>query len=192
MSEASISPAKYLKQLRDRELKIVTSYSINDSFLKKLEANIQKEFGTSDDHIALSTTVAEYDSIASAFQTVVHFIDQLSVDSGVVSGAVVYARLLKLKAIQPGFSIEENREHFKKIFNNLKGSKEAIEALKTKGLEIFELAVPYLETLQAKKIKEQELKLKVINEAIEANWFKPVVMNKLKKGTGDGGGRKRK
>ena len=166
--------ADRLKSLRDQTLRVASNHTINKSYQNRLKSRIEQELANKDEYIKISTFVSETESIAAAFRTILSFIDTVTSKGGVVSGIELFYNLLKIKAIHPGFSVEENKKHFSKIFDNMGGSEEAQTELKKQAWALYDLTLPYLEVLQNKKIMEEEATLRVYNEAVQNKWFKPI------------------
>lgn len=162
-----------VKDLRERMVSIENSYRISEGTYKQLEKAAQYELGQNKEYMDKAQDNLLVEARAQAFVTVAEYIEVLKA-GGVVSGARVYNQLSKLRLLNPGMSIEENKVHFMKVFDHVAGEEKAVTALRAEGERILDLTAPFLAKTAEVATYQLQARLKVYKDAIAKGAIRPI------------------
>ena len=94
---------------------------------------------------------------------------------GVISGLMVFEKMLTLRIIAEKQTIEENKAAFDRLFENMSAKDDKVlKDFKESAEAIWKLAVPYMEVLLEKNTIHADAEIKVLNEAIASNKLRKV------------------
>lgn len=161
---------------RQEYLKLRSKYSLNEKQERFITESEGRRAMEHEELPSLTTEVQNIEARAAAFNQLTNFVQSLKT-GGILSGAVVFNALTKLRIIQPGMTKEENEANFERLFDNIDGDDKALAAFREVSRSIFRLTTPYLELYNRKQEIEFAIKTEVLKNYVEKFPVKKV--NKL-------------
>ena len=160
-------------KLRKELTKLQNSYNIGKGMGTRLEADTQYILSQNERFMDLSLERDRASARAQAFSQFVQLVKDVKT-GGFVSGSYVYTMLDKLRIVTPGSSLEENKESFDHIFDNLVGDEKKIEEFKKISNIIFESTLDYLERDAFIAETNFAAQISVTQKAIDQGQISPV------------------